>query len=37
VIVPNHDEIATGTLRDITSDAGAKDFQKFLDEMDKMT
>lgn len=37
MIVPNHDEIARGTLRDIASDAGAKDFQKFLNEMDKMT
>lgn len=36
VIVPNHDEIAPGTLRDIASDAGAKDFQKFLDAIDDL-
>lgn len=36
VIVPLHDELATGTLRDIADQAGAKDFQKFLDEMEKL-
>lgn len=36
VSVPMHDEIATGTLRSIADQAGAKDFQAFLDEMDKM-
>lgn len=35
-VVPLHDELATGTLRDIADQAGAKDFQKFLDQMDKM-
>lgn len=37
VSVPMHDEIATGTLRSIAEQAGAKDFQAFLDEVDKMT
>jgi len=36
VSVPMHDEIATGTLRSIADQAGATDFQAFLDEMDKM-
>jgi len=36
VIVPLHDELATGTLKSIAEQAGADDFQKFLDEMDKM-
>jgi len=36
VIVPLHDELDTGTLRSIADQAGAEDFQKFLDEMDKM-
>lgn len=36
VIVPNDDELASGTLRDIAYQAGANDPQKFLDEMDKM-
>lgn len=36
VVVPLHDELATGTLRDIADQAGANDFQDFLDEMDKM-
>jgi predicted RNA binding protein YcfA (HicA-like mRNA interferase family) len=35
VMVPLHDELATGTLRSIADQAGAKDFQKFLDEMEK--
>lgn len=37
VTVPLHDELATGTLRSIAEQAGANDFQEFLDEMDKMT
>lgn len=36
VIVPLKDELATGTLKSISVQAGADDFQKFLDEMDKM-
>lgn len=36
VMVPLHDELATGTLRSIAEQAGADDFQEFLDEMDKM-
>jgi len=36
VTVPLHDELATGTLRSIADQAGADDFQAFLDEMDKM-
>lgn len=36
VIVPLHDELATGTLRSIAEQAGADDFQAFLDEMDEM-
>lgn len=36
VIVPMHDEIDTGTLSDIADQAGANDFQSFLDEMEKM-
>ena len=36
VIVPLHDELDTGTLKSIAEQAGADDFQKFLDEMDKM-
>ena len=36
VIVPMHDELATGTLRDIAEQAGAKDFQKFLDAIDDL-
>lgn len=36
VTVPLHDELATGTLRSIADQAGANDFQAFLDEMDKM-
>ncbi|MCU4744794.1 type II toxin-antitoxin system HicA family toxin [Halobacteria archaeon AArc-m2/3/4] len=36
VIVPLHDELDTGTLRSIAEQAGANDFQSFLDEMDKM-
>lgn len=36
VIVPLHDELDTGTLKSIAEQAGADDFQKFLDEMDEM-
>lgn len=36
VIVPLHDELDTGTLKSIAEQAGAEEFQKFLDEMDKM-
>lgn len=36
VIVPAHDEIATGTLRDIADQAGANEFQKFLDAIDDL-
>jgi len=36
VIVPLHDELDTGTLRSIADQAGADDFQAFLDEMDAM-
>ena len=36
VMVPLHDELATGTLRSIADQAGAKEFQKFLDEMEKL-
>ena len=31
VPVPLHDELSTGTLRDIAEQAGAKDFQAFCD------
>lgn len=31
VPVPLHEELSTGTLRDIAEQAGAKDFQKFCD------
>jgi len=36
VIVPLHDELATGTLADIAEQAGAKDFQRFLNAIDDM-
>ena len=36
VVVPLHDELATGTLRSIATQAGAEDFQTFLNEMDEM-
>ncbi|MFC4451898.1 type II toxin-antitoxin system HicA family toxin [Halorussus aquaticus] len=36
VSVPLHDELSTGTLRSIADQAGADDFQAFLDEIDKM-
>jgi predicted RNA binding protein YcfA (HicA-like mRNA interferase family) len=36
VIVPLHDELDTGTLKSITKQAGANEFQAFLDELEKM-
>jgi predicted RNA binding protein YcfA (HicA-like mRNA interferase family) len=36
VTVPLHDEIATDTLRDIADQAGAEDFQAFLDAIDDL-
>lgn len=36
VTVPLHDELATGTLKNIAEQAGANDFQAFLDEMERM-
>lgn len=36
VTVPLHSELSTDTLQNIAKQAGAEDFQKFLDEMDKM-
>lgn len=36
VVVPLHDELATGTLRDIADQAAAKDFQKFLDAIEDL-
>ena len=36
VIVPLHDELDTGTLRSIAEQAGAHDFQSFLDEIDEL-
>jgi predicted RNA binding protein YcfA (HicA-like mRNA interferase family) len=36
VIVPMHDEIATGTLRAIADQCEAKDFQKFLDAIEDL-
>lgn len=35
VIVPDHDELRTGTLRDIGEQAGMKDFQEFLGWLDR--
>ncbi|MDZ7850736.1 MAG: type II toxin-antitoxin system HicA family toxin [Halodesulfurarchaeum sp.] len=35
VPVPDHDELATGTLRSIGEQAGMKDFNKFLDWLDR--
>jgi len=35
VTVPLHDELRTGTLRDIAEDAGANDFQAFCDWIDR--
>ncbi|WP_368277075.1 hypothetical protein [Halorussus halobius] len=36
VSVPLHDEVSTDTLRSIANQAGADDFRKFLDEIDRM-
>lgn len=36
VIVPLHDEVSTGTLRSIADQAGADDFQEFLDAIDDL-
>lgn len=36
VMVPLHDEVATGTLNQIAKQAGAKDFQAFLDAIDEL-
>lgn len=36
VIVPMHDEVATGTLREIADQCEAKDFQKFLDAIEDL-
>ncbi|WP_097010205.1 type II toxin-antitoxin system HicA family toxin [Natronoarchaeum philippinense] len=36
VTVPLHDELSIGTLKSIAEQAGAQDFQRFLDEMDRM-
>lgn len=36
VTVPLHDELATGTLRSIADQAGAHDFQAFLDAIDDL-
>lgn len=36
VIIPLHDELDTGTLKSIAEQAGANDFQAFLDELEKM-
>lgn len=36
VTVPLHDEVATDTLHSIAEQAGAKDFQSFLDAIDDL-
>lgn len=36
VMVPLHDEIATGTLKSIGEQAGAKDFRRFLDAIEEL-
>lgn len=36
VIVPDHDELATGTLQEIAEQAGADDFQDFLNAIDDL-
>lgn len=35
VTVPLHDELRPGTLRDIADDAGAKDFERFCQWIDR--
>jgi predicted RNA binding protein YcfA (HicA-like mRNA interferase family) len=36
VIVPLHDELDTGTLKSIAEQAGANEFQAFLDELERL-
>jgi len=36
VSVPLHDELATGTLKSIAEQAGADDFQAFLDAIEDL-
>jgi len=36
VTVPLHDEVSTDTLHSIAEQAGAKDFQEFLDAIDEL-
>lgn len=36
VIVPDPDELSTGTLQDIADQAGANDFQEFLEAIDEL-
>lgn len=36
VMVPLHDELDTGTLRNIADQAGAEDFQAFLEAIDEL-
>ena len=36
VVVPLHDELSTGVLQDIAEQAGAKEFQKFLNAIDEL-
>lgn len=36
VVVPLHDEISTGTLKNISEQAGANDFQEFLDALEDL-
>lgn len=36
VIVPLHDELSTGTLKSIAKQAGANDFQKFLNAIEDL-
>jgi predicted RNA binding protein YcfA (HicA-like mRNA interferase family) len=36
VIVPLHDDLDTGTLKSIATQAGANDFQAFLDELERL-
>lgn len=35
VVIPQHDEISTGTLKSIGEQAGMKEFQRFLDWLDR--
>jgi predicted RNA binding protein YcfA (HicA-like mRNA interferase family) len=36
VTVPKHDELSTGTLRNIADQCGANDFQEFLDAIEQL-